>query len=111
MAKKKKRSKASSPPSRSYSSKTKKSLKKPIYDSDSSSLSEGEIASDEEPKRKQQNRKRPGKKYDVSDDSTDSSDESDIQSPVQEISQSKCLSFIFYINFVNLIIYSKFYLM
>uniref|UniRef100_A0A2S2NGJ5 RNA polymerase-associated protein Rtf1 n=1 Tax=Schizaphis graminum TaxID=13262 RepID=A0A2S2NGJ5_SCHGA len=88
MAKKKKRSKASSPPSRSYTTKTKKkSSKKPIYDSDSSSLSEGEIASDEEPKRKQQNRKRPGKKYDISDDSTESSDESDIQSPVQEISQ------------------------
>ncbi|XP_001943293.1 RNA polymerase-associated protein Rtf1 [Acyrthosiphon pisum] len=87
LAKKKKRSKASSPPSRSYKSKTKKKLsKKTIYDSDSSSLSEGEIASDEEPKKKP-NRKRPGKKYDMSDDSSDSSVGSEIQSPVQEISQ------------------------
>lgn len=99
LAKKKKRSKISSPPSRSYKSKTKKKLsKKPIYDSDSSSLSEGEIASDEEPKKKQ-NRKRPSKKYDMSDDSSDS-DASEIQSPVQETIQRKLQhSFILYTNF------------
>ncbi|XP_015373205.1 PREDICTED: RNA polymerase-associated protein Rtf1 [Diuraphis noxia] len=87
LARNKKRYKISSPPSRNYMSNTKKKLsKKPIYDSDSSSLSEGEIASDEEPKKKQ-NCKRPSKKYDMSDDSSDSSAASEIQSPVQETSQ------------------------
>lgn len=50
-----------------------------MYDSDSSSLSEGEIV-DEKPKKKQKSTKRSSKKYGVSDDSSDSSNESDSMS-------------------------------
>lgn len=88
LVKKKKRSKTSPPLSRKKN--TKKKSKKPIYDSDSSSLSEGEIV-DEKPKRKQKNTKRTSKKYEMSDDSVESSNESDSQSKIQETTQSKHL--------------------
>ncbi|XP_025423605.1 RNA polymerase-associated protein Rtf1 [Sipha flava] len=88
MSKKKKRSKPSSPTNRNHKKKTKRKSKKPIYDSDSSSLSEGEIV-DEKPQKKQTVKKRLTKKYDVSDESIESSDDSDSRSRVQEqISES-----------------------
>lgn len=90
MSKKKKRSRASSPTNRNYMKKTNRKSKKPIYDSDSSSLSEGEIA-DEKPKRKQTYKKRSAQKYDLSDESMESSDESDCRSRAQEQSLSKCI--------------------
>lgn len=89
VAKKKKRSKVSPPSSRILKKKIKKKNKKQIYDSDSSSLSEGEIA-DEMPKSKQINRKRSKTNYNMDDDeSNESSDESDdVETKVQETSQS-----------------------
>jgi hypothetical protein len=103
MSKKKKRSKPSSPTNRNHKKKTKRKSKKPIYDSDSSSLSEGEIV-DEKPQKKQTVKKRLTKKYDVSDESIESSDDSDSRSRVQE--QSKCTIILFNIllNFTYKII-------
>lgn len=90
MSKKKKRSKASSPTGRNQRGKIKRTSKKPIYDSDSSSLSEGEIA-DERPKKKQIVKKRYSKKYDSTDESMEISDESDSRTQVQEQSMGKCV--------------------
>lgn len=66
LAKKKKRSRTSPPPNRHYKKRSKKS-KKHVYNSGSSSLSEGEIADDEPNKIHKYNR--PIKKYGMSDDS------------------------------------------
>ncbi|XP_050443205.1 RNA polymerase-associated protein Rtf1 [Adelges cooleyi] len=86
IAKKKKRSKVSPSSSRSHKKKSKKS-KKPIYDSDSSSLSEGEIA-DEKPKKKQTFKKRSSKIYE-SDDSNNSSNESDTKTKSHDVVNNK----------------------
>lgn len=95
MTKKRKYSK-SSPPSRSQKKMTKKKPKKQIYDSDSdsSSLSEGEIA-DDKPVKKQPSKNRSSIKYDMSDDSIESSDnESDSPSNIVESTQSKYILFV-----------------
>lgn len=88
VSRKRKRSKTSPPPSRAHSKKIKNKSKKQIYDSESSSLSEGEIA-DEKPAKRHASKKQMAKKYDMSDDSTDSDDESDSNAKVQETTQSK----------------------
>lgn len=89
VAKKKKRSKVSPPSSRNHKKKTKKKYKKQVYYSDSSSLSEGEIA-DEKPKSKQISKKRSKTNRDIFDDeSVESSYESnDAETKVQETAQS-----------------------
>lgn len=101
MSKRKKRSKTSSPTNRNHKKKTKRKSKKPIYDSDSSSLSEGEIA-DEKPKKKLIVKKRSAIRYDMSDESIESSDESNSRTRVQE-SLSKCIILLFniFLNFMH----------
>lgn len=88
VSRKRKRSKTSPPPSRAHNKKLKNKSKKQIYDSDSSSLSEGEIA-DEKPAKKHASKKQVAKKYDMSDDSTGSDDESDSNANVPETTQGK----------------------
>lgn len=83
MSKKRKRSKTSPPPSRIHNKKIKNKSKKQIYDSDSSSLSEGEIA-DDKPIKRHTSKKQINKKYDISDESSESDNESDSNTKVQE---------------------------
>ncbi|XP_050540392.1 RNA polymerase-associated protein Rtf1 [Daktulosphaira vitifoliae] len=85
IAKKKKRSKISPSSSRSHKKKSKRKSKKQIYDSDESSLSEGEIV-DEKPQKKFKSKKRSSKLYET-DDSNESSNDSDIKVKLQDIGQ------------------------